>query len=102
MAKRSAIALCEIGHPRELPMLKDAVWKAQPAHVGILRRRDIKQAVIAPAKIIRRRRRCVIERLLLQPRISIERMLFAFEFFLVGELFARRENLVLRLEMGSV
>ena len=52
----------------------------KPAHVGILRRRDIEQAVIAPAEIIRRVRRRVVERLLLQPRIGIERMLLALEF----------------------
>ena len=52
----------------------------KPAHVGILRRRDVEQAVIAPAEIVRRVRRRVVERLLLQPRIGIERMLLALEF----------------------
>ena len=88
MAERPAIALGQIGHAGELPMLEDAVRNPHPAHVGILRRRDVKQTVIAPAKIIRGRRRRVGERLLLQPRIGIERVLFALEFLLVGEFFA--------------
>ena len=91
--------LGEIGEAGELPVLQDAVRNPQPAHVGILRRRDIEQPVIAPAEIIRRRRRLVVERLLLQPRIGIERMLFALDFLLVGELLARRHDLVLGLDM---
>ena len=86
--ERSAQALGEIGHAGKLPVLQDAVRNAQAAHVGVLRRRDIEQAVIAPAEIIRRIRRRVVERLLLQPRIGIERMLIALEFFLVDEFLA--------------
>ncbi len=93
MAERPAQSLGEIGHPGELPVLQDAIRDPQPAHVGILRRRDIEQAKIAPAEIIRRRRRRVVERLLLQPRIGVERMFFALEFFLVGEFLAGRYNL---------
>src|SRR5215210_6517718 len=84
MAESPAITFGEIGHARELPMLEDAVRDPQTAHVGVLRRRDIKQAIIAPAKIVRRRWRRVVERLLLEPRIGIERMLFALEFLLIG------------------
>ena len=102
VAERPAQPLGEIGHAGELPVLQDAVRNPQPAHVGVLRRRDIKQAVIAPAKIIRRRRRRVVERLLLQPRIGIERMLLALEFFLVDEFLARRDDLVLRLDMRGI
>ncbi len=54
VAIRPAQPLGEIGQARKLPMLHDPVRDPQPAHVGILRRRDIEQAVIAPAKIIRR------------------------------------------------
>src|SRR6185437_482697 len=62
---------------------------------------DIEQAVIAPAEIIRRHGRGVGPRLLLQPLIGIEGMLFALELLLVGELLARRRDLVLRPDMGS-
>jgi hypothetical protein len=96
MTKRPAIALGEIGHACELPVREDAVRDSQAAHVGILRRCDIKQTVITPAKIIRRRRRRVGQRLRLQPRIGIERMFLALEFFLVRELLAGRDDLVLR------
>ena len=57
VGERPAQGLGEIGQPRKLPVLQDAVRNPQPAHVGILRRRDIEQAVIAPAEIVRRRRR---------------------------------------------
>src|ERR1700682_3413640 len=83
-------------------MLEDAVRNPQAAHVGILRRRHIKQPVIAPAEIIRGIRRCVVERLLLQPRIGIERMLFALVLLLIGEFLARCRDLVLRLDMHSL
>src|ERR1700688_4157421 len=83
-------------------MLQDAVGYPQPAHVGILRRCGIKQAVIAPAKIVGRRRRRVIERLFLQPDISVERMLLAFEFFLIDKLLARRDDPVLRLDVRGI
>src|SRR4029077_18641676 len=54
------------------------------------------------AKIVGGRRRRIGQRLLLQSRIGIERMLFTLEFFLVGKFFAGREKPVLRLEMCSV
>ena len=62
-------------------MRQDAVSDAQPAHVGSLRRRDIKQPVIAPAEIVGRLRRIVVARLLLQACVGIERMLLALDFF---------------------
>src|SRR6267154_1483122 len=83
-------------------MLHDAVGNPQPAHVGILRRRDVEQAVIAPAEIVRGARRCIVERLLLQPRIGIERMLFALELLLIGKLLARCRDRVLRPDMRSL
>ena len=97
-----AAALREIGDAGELPMLQDAVRNAQPAHVGVLRRRDVEQAVIAPAEIVRGLRRLVLLRLLLQPVVGVERMLLALELLLVGELAARRRDAVLRLEMDRV
>ena len=102
VAIRPAQPLGEIGQARKLPMRHDPVRDPQPAHVGILRRRDIEQAVIAPAKIIRRARRRVVERLLLQPRIGIERMLLAFELLRIGELLAGCDEPVLRLEMRGI
>ena len=99
VAERAAQRLDQIGKPRKLPMLHDAVGNAQPAHVGILRRSDIEQAVIAPAEIVRRRRPRIDQRLLFQPRIGIERMLLALPLFLIDELFAGRGDLVLRLDV---
>jgi len=92
----------EIGHAGKLPVLHDTVRNPQPAHVGILRRRDVEQAVIAPAEIVRRTGRRIVERLLPQPRIGVERMLFALEFFLVDKLLAGGNDLVLRLDMHGV
>ena len=92
----------EIGEAGQLPVLHDAVRNAQPAHVGVLRRRDIEHAVIAPAEIVRRLRRRVVERLLPQSRIGIERMLVALELLLVGELLAGCDDLVLRLDVDGI
>ena len=83
-----AQALGEIGKAGELPVLEDAVRDTQAGHIGILRRRDIEQPEITPAEIVRRRRRGVVERLLLQALIGVEGMLFALEFFLVDKLLA--------------
>jgi hypothetical protein len=102
VAERPAQPLGEIGHAGELPVLHDAVRDPQPAHVGILRRRHIEQAVIAPAKIIRRARRRVVKRLLFQPRIRIERMLLALELLLIGQFLARSRDLVLRFDMRGI
>ena len=102
MRVRPAAALGEIGDAGELPVLQDAVRDAQPAHVGVLRRRHVEQAVVAPAEIVGGLRRLVVLRLLLQPRIGVERMLLALELFLVGELAARRRRAVLRLEVDRV
>src|SRR5512143_1263144 len=49
-------ALGEIGEPRELLSLQDAVRQPQAAHVGILVGRDVEQPKETPAKIIRRLR----------------------------------------------
>ena len=102
MRVRPAAALGEIGDARELPVLQNAVRNAQPAHVGVLRGRDVKQAVVAPAEIVRGLRRLVRLGLLLQPVVGIERMLLALELLLLGELAARGRDPVLRLEMDRV
>src|SRR5882757_10097825 len=78
-------------------MFYDAVRDPQPAHIGILRRCDVEQAVIAPTEIVGRAWRRIVERLLLQPRIGIERMLLALVFLLIDKLLARGDDLVLRL-----
>ena len=92
MRVRPAAALGEIGDAGELPVLQDAVRNAQPAHVGVLRGRDVEQPVIAPAEIVGGLRRLVLLRLLLQPVVGIERMLLALELLLIGELAARRRR----------
>src|SRR4051794_23046862 len=83
-------------------MLQDAVRDSQATHVGILCRRNIEQAVITPAEVISRRRWRVLERLLLQPRISVKGMLLALEFFLVGEFLARCDHFILCLDVRSI
>ena len=81
----AAAALGEIGEPGELPVLQDAVRNAQPAHVGVLRRRDVEQPEDSASG------NCpagfggsFFSRLFLQPVIGIEGMLLAFEFLLIG------------------
>ena len=98
----AAVALGEIGEAGELPGVEDAVGDAQPAHIGILVRRDVEQAEEAPAEIVRRLRIFVLGGLLLQPLVAVERMLLALELFLVGELAAGCEHAVLRLECRRV
>src|SRR5438105_15400944 len=83
-------------------MLQDAVRHPQSAHERILRRRDIEQPEITPAEIVRRCRRRIAPRLVLQALIGIERMAFALELLLVGELLARGGELVLRLEVRGI
>src|SRR5262249_16203070 len=70
---------------------------AQPAHVGVLRRRDVEQAIETPTEIIRRLGRLVAGRLCLEPFVTVERMQFALEFLRVGKLLARARETVLRL-----
>ena len=77
----AAITLGEIGYARKLCGFQYAVRQSQPAHVGILVRRDIEQAEVAPAEIIRRLRIFAFRRMRLQPLVSVERMFFALEFF---------------------
>ena len=50
----AAIALGEVGEAGELRVLEDAVRDPQPAHVGVLVRRDVEQAEEAPAEIVGR------------------------------------------------
>src|SRR5215469_4151707 len=83
-------------------MPENAVRHAQAAHVGVLGRRDIEQTKIAPTEIIRWHWRCVGPRLILQPLIGVEGMLFALEPFLVSKLLAGRQNYVLRLDMRGI
>src|ERR1700730_2785890 len=83
-------------------MLQDAVRDTQPAHVRALRRRHVKQAEIAPAEIVRGLRWLIFLGLLLQLVVSIERMLFALEFLLIGELGSGPRDAILRLEVDRV
>ena len=102
MGVAAAITLGEVGEARELPVLEDAVRNPQAAHVRALRRRDVEQAVVAPAEIVRRLRRFVLLGLLLQPAIGVERMLLALELLLVVELAAGFDGAVLRAQMLGV
>ena len=98
----AAVLLGEIGEARELPVLEDAVRNPQAAHVRALRRRDVEQAVVAPAEIVRRLRRFVLLGLLLQPAIGVERMLLALELLLLVELAAGFDGAVLRANMIGI
>jgi hypothetical protein len=67
-----------------------------------LRRRDIEQAVIAPAEIIGGGRRRIAQRLLLEARIGVERMLLALVFLGVGKLVTASDYFVLRLDVRGI
>ena len=75
---------------------------SQPAHVGILCRRDVEQTIVTPSEVIGSRWRRILKRLLLQPRISVEGMLLALEPFLVGKFLTRGDGVVLRLDVCGV
>ena len=102
MGVAAAVARGEIGKPRELCCRDDAVWDTQPAHVGILIGRDIEQAKKPPAEIVRRLGIFAFGRMRLQPLISIEWMLLAFELFGIGKFPARSEHAVLRRKPRGV
>ena len=98
----AAISLGEIGDARELRGLENAVRHPQPAHVGILVRRDVEQSEEAPAEIVRRLGIFVLGGVLLQPLVSVERMLLALELLRIRQLAAGREHAVLRLARGGI
>ena len=102
MGIAAAIALGEVGDAGELPMLEDAVRHPQPAHVGVLGRRHVEQAEIAPAEIVRRLGIFVARGLRLEPCIAVEGVLLALEFFLLGKLAAGFDHAVLRAQMLGV
>ncbi len=92
----AAITLGEIGHARELRGAENAVRDAQPAHVGILVRRDVKQAEKAPAEIVGGFWIFALGGEVLEPAIGVKRVLLAFELFLIGEFAAGSDKPVLR------
>ena len=92
MRVTAAIALGESGNASELRGFENPVRDAQPAHVGILVRRDVKQAEEPPAEIVRRLRIFALGRVVFEPFIGVEGMLFALEFFRVRKFAAGREN----------
>ena len=53
-------------------------------------------------RIVRCLWRLVLVGLLLEPAVSVERMLLALELLLVGELLALRQHAILRLERDCV
>ena len=85
----AAVALGDVGDARELPMREDAVRDAQAAHVGVLRRRDVKQPVEAPTEIVDALGVAALRAFLLETRIGIEGMLVALGLLLGRELLAR-------------
>ena len=102
MGIAAAMALGEIGNAGELPMGEDAVRHPQPAHIGVLGRRHVEQAEIAPAEIVRRLGIFVARGLRLEARIAVEGVLLPLEFFLLGKLAAGFDHAVLRAQMLGV
>ena len=75
MGVTAAVALGEIGEARELRGIEDAVRHPQPAHIGVLVRRDVEQPEEAPAEIVRRLGILALGGVLLEPLIGVEGML---------------------------
>ena len=98
----AAVALGEIGDARKLRGLQDAVRQPQPAHVGILVRRDVEQAEVAPAEIVGRLGILVFCGVRLEPLVGVERMFVALEFLRVGQLAACGEHAILRLARSGI
>ncbi len=90
-----AVTLGEIGDAGELRGREYPVRHTQPAHIGILIRRDVKQAEETPAEIVGRLRVFTFGGVLLEPAVGVEGILVALELFLVGKLAARRNEPVL-------
>src|SRR3954470_2351653 len=86
----------------ELPMVEDAVRKTQPAHERVLVRRDVEQAMEAPAEVIFRLRVGACAGLPGQASVGVERIFGALPFLLVRELPADRDGPVLRFQMRRV
>ena len=102
VAERPAEFVAEIGETRELPVLHDPVRDAQPRHVAVLRRTDIKDAVIAPAEIVGGRWPRIDGRLISEPRISVERMLLALPLLLIDKLLTGSRGAILCLDMRGI
>ena len=101
MRVAAAITLGEIGNAGELCGLENPVRDAQPAHVGVLIRRNVEQTEEAPTEIVRRLW------VFIWPRapssaLGIEGMFVALELFLIGKFAAGSERAVLRFERRSV
>ncbi len=92
----------ESGYSRELPMRQNAIGDAQPAHVTVLRRRDIEETVKPPTEIIGRLRKFVARGLAAQLVIRIKGMLFALPLFLIDEFLAGLDRFVLGQEMRRI
>src|SRR5580658_9370769 len=95
MGVAAGIALGEIADARELPMRKNAVRDAQPAHIGFLRRRAVEQAEKAPAEIVVGFRRLILDGLVLQLLVTVERVKLALEFFRIRHLAAGLDGAIL-------
>ena len=102
MRVAAAIALGEIGNAGELCGFENPVRDAQPAHVGVLIRRNVEQTEEAPTEIVRRLWVFILGRVRLQALVGIEGMFVALELFLIGKFAAGSERAVLRFERRSV
>ncbi len=102
VAVAAAVAVGEVGDGGELPVLEDAVVHAHAAHVAVLRRAHVEEAVVAPAEIVLGLRAGARQRDGLQPVVGLERVLGALPLLLVGQLLAGRDLPVLRLDLFGV
>ncbi len=102
MGVAAAVALGQIGDAGKLRGGENAVRHAQPAHVGVLVGRNVKQAEKAPAEIVRRLRIFVLGGEVFQPLVGVEGMLLALELLRVGQFAAGLEHAILRLERRRV
>ncbi|GJE62760.1 hypothetical protein MPOCJGCO_4896 [Methylobacterium trifolii] len=92
----------EVGHPRELPVVQDAVGDAQAAHVMGLVRGEPEHAVVAPAEVVLGLGGRARGGLRDQAVVALERVLGALPLLLLGELAAGLDRGVLRLDVDRV
>ena len=86
MRVAAAKFLGEVGDAGELPVAQDAVGDAQAAHVGVLRRRHVEEAVEAPAEVVDALGKLALGALGLEARVAIEGMLVALGLLLGRQL----------------
>ena len=85
-----AVRLRQVGDAGQLPVRENAVGDAQPAHVGVLCRRQVEQPVEAPAEIVDALGEQPLRALVPEAAVGIEGMLVALGLLLGRELPACR------------